>query len=101
MPEVRALADDTPDEPDRAIDSETLLIDRERRAQVRALLEQMSDKNRKLLTAVFLEERSPDEVCNEMGIDRNYLRVLLFRARTQLKQAVKKDSRSRSAVVRN
>jgi len=43
-----------------------------------------------------LLERPADEVCAEMGIDRNYLRVLLFRARTQLKQAVKKGIKTRT-----
>ena len=51
-------------------------------------------KNKKLLTAVFLEERPADEVCDEMGIDRGYLRVLLFRARTQLRDAVNKTNRA-------
>ncbi len=92
------FTDETPERADQAADSERELIDRERRTQVRTLLAQMSSKNQKLLTAVFLDERSPDEVCSELGIDRNYLRVLLFRARTQLKQAVKKGStRSRAA----
>jgi RNA polymerase sigma-70 factor, ECF subfamily len=89
--------DETPDSPDGGVNSESDLIERERRAQVRALLAKMSSKNQRLLTAVFIEERPPDEVCNELGIDRNYLRVLLFRARTELKQAVKKGSRSRAA----
>jgi RNA polymerase sigma-70 factor (ECF subfamily) len=88
--------DEEPERPDERIDAENSLIDRERRAQVRTLLSQMSAKNQKLLKAVFLDERPPDEVCEEMGIDRNYLRVLLFRARAQLKQAVKKSSQPRT-----
>ena len=86
--------EETPDAPDEALGAEKDLIERERRAQVRELLSKMPAKNQKLLTAVFLEERSPDEVCEELGIDRNYLRVLLFRARTQLKDAVRKKGRA-------
>jgi len=82
--------DETPDAPDEGMDSERAMIDRERRAQVRTLLGKMSAKNQRLLTAVFIDERPPNEVCDEMGIDRNYLRVLLFRARGQLKDAVRK-----------
>jgi hypothetical protein len=37
-----------------------------------------------------------EEVCGEFGVDRNYLRVLLFRARTQLRDAVKKSQRKRT-----
>jgi RNA polymerase sigma-70 factor (ECF subfamily) len=33
------------------------------------------------LQAVFLEERDKDEVCTELGVDRDYLRVLLHRAK--------------------
>jgi RNA polymerase sigma-70 factor, ECF subfamily len=91
--------DETPDTPDNRVDSERALIDRERRSLVRTLLTRMSRKNQRLLTAVFLEEKTLDEVCGEFGIDRNYLRVLLFRARTQLKEAVRKGGRSQSANV--
>ena len=88
---------ETPETPDAGVDSERDLIARERRSQVRALLTRMSSKNQRLLTAVFLDERPLDEVCSEFGIDRNYLRVLLFRARTQLKQAVKRGGKGQSA----
>ncbi len=90
--------DETPDRPDNGLDSERALIERERRSIVRSLVTKMSRKNQRLLTAVFLEERPLDEVCGEFGIDRNYLRVLLFRARTQLKQAVKKVGKPQSAI---
>ena len=89
--------DETPDLPATGADSERDLIDRERRSLVRRLLRRMSGKNQRLLSAVFIEERPLDEVCREFGIDRNYLRVLLFRARTQLKEALKKGGRSQSA----
>jgi RNA polymerase sigma-70 factor (ECF subfamily) len=93
------FTDDTPDMPDATGDSERALIERERRTHMRRLLEGMSPKNRKLLTAVFLDERPLDDVCGEFGIDRGYLRVLLFRARTQLKQALQKDQRPRGGAA--
>ncbi len=84
--------DEAPDTPDGSVDSERRLIDGERRAHVRHLMERMPARNRRLLTAVFLDERSIDEVCGEFGVDRNYLRVLLFRARAQLREAVHKSA---------
>lgn len=87
--------DDAPEATDATESSERRLIEQERKANVRRLLSEMPPKNQKLLTAVFLDERSPDEVCDEMGIDRGYLRVLLFRARTQLRDAVQKGKRPR------
>ena len=93
------LMDTTPDAPDESCNSEQRLIDRERRERVRELLAHMPAKNQRLLTAVFLDERPVEEVCGEFGVDRNYLRVLLFRARTQLKEAVKKSDRKRAAGI--
>lgn len=90
--------DEAPDPPDHTANSEQALIDRERRARVREFIARMPARNQKLLTAVFIEERSPDEVCHELGVDRGYLRVLLFRARSQLRDAVRKDSRRGTAA---
>lgn len=84
------LFETVPETPDRTRGTEQRLIDAERRAHVRHILSRMPDRNRQLLTAVFLDERPMDEVCSEFGVDRNYLRVLLFRARAQLRQAVRK-----------
>ncbi len=92
--------DEAPDSADQTPDSERKLIDQERRAHVRRLLSEMPAKNQKLLTAVFIDERPADEVCDEMGIDRGYLRVLLFRARTQLRDAVKKNNRKAGGAGR-
>jgi len=89
------LTDTTPDAPDDSMSSEDRLIARERRERVRELLARMPQKNQRLLTAVFLEERPVDEVCGEFGVDRNYLRVLLFRARMQLKDALRRSDRKR------
>ena len=91
------LTDTTPDAPDESHDSEQRLIARERRLRVRQLLARLPSKNQRLLTAVFLDERPVDEVCAEFGVDRNYLRVLLFRARTQLRDAVRKSDRRKPA----
>jgi RNA polymerase sigma-70 factor (ECF subfamily) len=38
-----------------------------------------------LLKAIFLDERDRDEVCQEFGVDRDYLRVLLHRAKQEFK----------------
>jgi RNA polymerase sigma-70 factor, ECF subfamily len=48
---------------------------------VQATLEALGERDRRLLKDVFLEERDKDEVCREFGVDRDYLRVLLHRAK--------------------
>ena len=52
---------------------------------VRQILNQLPERDRRLLQSVLLEERNKDEVCAEFGITREYLRVLLRRARQSFK----------------
>jgi RNA polymerase sigma-70 factor (ECF subfamily) len=58
---------------------------------VRQILNEMPQKDRNLLRAVFLEEKEKDTVCREFGVDRNYLRVLLHRAKDKFKVLYEKD----------
>jgi RNA polymerase sigma-70 factor, ECF subfamily len=80
-----------PDVPDDRADSEQELVTREEQAKVRSVLGKLSAKNRKLLSAIFLEERPTSEVCKEFEVDQNYLRVLLFRARAQFRKAMERE----------
>ncbi len=58
---------------------------KERREQVAAVLRELPEKDSALLKAVFLEEEDKDDVCRRYGVDRNYLRVLLHRARLRFR----------------
>lgn len=73
--------DDHADLVDQTIDLDGALISRESGRAVRAALTELPAKDQKLLRAIFLDERSKDELCRELGVDRNYLRVLLHRAK--------------------
>lgn len=53
--------------------------------KVREILLELPARDRLLLQAVFLDERDRDEVCEEFGVDREYLRVLLHRAKREFK----------------
>jgi RNA polymerase sigma-70 factor, ECF subfamily len=53
--------------------------------KIREILEEMPERDRRLLREVFLEERDKDDVCRDFGIDRDYLRVLLHRAKQSFK----------------
>ena len=52
---------------------------------VRKILNELPERERRLLQSVLLEERDKDEVCAEFGISREYLRVLLHRAKHSFK----------------
>lgn len=71
---------------DPAVDMLATLVTRQTRLQVRQILLQLSEKDRRLLRSVFLEERDKDEVCRDFGVDRDYLRVLLHRAKESFRQ---------------
>ncbi|MGB6356206.1 MAG: sigma-70 family RNA polymerase sigma factor [Steroidobacteraceae bacterium] len=59
-------------------------VDETERA-VRAILGELPERDRLLLQSVLLEERDKDEVCAEMGLSRDYLRVLVHRAKQSFK----------------
>ncbi len=69
---------DLPHPADNAFD---LLVDKQMAEIVRRVLDDLSEKDRRLLREVFLEEKEKDEVCRSFGVDRNYLRVLVHRAK--------------------
>jgi RNA polymerase sigma-70 factor (ECF subfamily) len=52
---------------------------------VRKILSELNEKDRRLLQSVLLEERDKDEVCAEFGVTREYLRVLVHRAKQSFK----------------
>ncbi len=52
---------------------------------VRQVLEGLTERDRRVLKELFLEERDKDEVCRDFGIDRDYLRVLVHRAKQSFK----------------
>ncbi len=73
------------DLPDEKADVLERVLTRETVETVREILEKLSERDRRLLREVFLEERDKDEVCKDFGVDRNYLRVLLHRAKQMFK----------------
>lgn len=64
---------------------EAEMISAERRAQVKDVLRELPSHASALLHAVLLEERDKDEVCQEVGVSRDYLRVLIHRAKRQFR----------------
>lgn len=75
------LDDDAPEPVDKVIDLDGFLVTQQTREQVRKVLALLGEKDRQLLRSIFLEEKEKDDVCREFGVDRDYLRVLLHRAK--------------------
>lgn len=81
------IAETAPEAADVGIDAEVLLLSAEQQARVRRVIDSLPDqRDRHVLRALFVEERDKDELCAELGVDRDYLRVLLHRAKQQFKK---------------
>jgi RNA polymerase sigma-70 factor, ECF subfamily len=70
----------------------SMVIADDTRRLVRQALDGLNERDRNLLRAVFLEERDKDEVCQELGVDRDYLRVLLHRAKGSFRALYSKQA---------
>lgn len=75
---------ESPD-PDKIVDVERALISEETKEKVREILAEMKQRDRDLLRAIFLEEKGKDEICRQFGVEREYLRVLLHRAKERFR----------------
>ena len=80
---MKPLEDLPRDPADKSPAPDGMLLAEETKAQVRRVLAKLDLKDRKILHAVFFEQRDKNEVCRELGVSREYLRVLLYRAKQQ------------------
>ena len=74
-----------PEPQDKRANALDIVSVKEIKLKVRTILLSLPVRDRLLLKAVFLDERDRDEVCEEFGVDRDYLRVLLHRAKQEFK----------------
>ena len=65
--------------------ADTAMVEEEERRQVRGVLGELPEKDRKILRWLFLEERDKGEVCRVLQVDREYLRVLVHRAKERFR----------------
>src|SRR5262249_26669361 len=85
-PKVTPLEDENSGEiPDPIIDVEGFVLSKQLREKVREILDQMSERDRRIIRAIYLEDQDKDELCREFGVHRDYLRVLLHRAKLAFK----------------
>jgi RNA polymerase sigma-70 factor (ECF subfamily) len=82
------------DPPDRTVDLEGFLVTKQTCEHVRRILRQLPPKDKRLLRALFLEEKDKDEICREFGVNRDYFRVLLHRAKETFKVMYQKGSQT-------
>ncbi len=76
--------------PDKVLDLDGMLVTKQSAEQVRRILDAMPRRDRDLLRAIFLEDKEKDSVCRELGVNREYLRVLVHRAKDKFKTLYEK-----------
>lgn len=84
--------------PDPSLDVVAILSHKEMEQKVRQVLDELPERDRRLLREIFLEERDKDAVCRDFGVDRDYLRVLLHRAKQAFKAVYLKNLPSATAA---
>jgi RNA polymerase sigma-70 factor, ECF subfamily len=78
-------SEELPELPATGMDALQIVTASQIKTKVREILLRLPARDRDLLKAVFLDERDRDEVCSQFGVDREYLRVLLHRAKQEFK----------------
>jgi RNA polymerase sigma-70 factor, ECF subfamily len=78
-------AEGQPEPAAKGADALDIVAGKQLKQKVREILLSLPQRDRSLLKAVFLEERDRDEVCRQFGVNREYLRVLLHRAKQEFK----------------
>ena len=77
--------EDRPELPAAGASAHDLAVANQLKDKVREILAGMPPRDRSVLKAIFLDERDRDDVCREFGVNGEYLRVLLFRAKQNFK----------------
>ena len=76
---------------DQTVDLDGFLVSKQTSEHVRRVLDQLPERDRRLLRTVFFEDKDKDAVCDEFGVDRDYLRVLLHRAKQSFRAAYERE----------
>jgi RNA polymerase sigma-70 factor, ECF subfamily len=80
--------DDTVEEPvDSTVDLDAELLNADLKREIRQIFARLQEKDRRILQALFLDDKDKKEVCRMFHVDPGYLRVLVHRAKAQFRKA--------------
>jgi RNA polymerase sigma-70 factor, ECF subfamily len=79
--------ENSPEPADDRVDMDGSLISAQSKKIVAEILDSLTSKDREILRLVFFEEAERQEVCKKLGVESDYLRVLLHRAKARFEQA--------------
>jgi len=90
-PAAEPLAETAEEIPDKGENVIDVIAYKQTQEKVREVLDTLAERDRRIIKEIFIEERSKDEVCRNYGVTRDYLRVLLHRAKQAFKARYLKD----------
>ena len=67
---------------------ERMLVDQAEQARVRRALAELPERDQQLIRWLFFEDQPKDEICRRLGIDRQYLRVMLHRVKGRFRDVL-------------
>jgi RNA polymerase sigma-70 factor (ECF subfamily) len=85
------LPDESQQFTDAKMNTDDSVVNRERKEIVSQVLNQLATKDRDILRALFLEETDKNDVCQRFAVDRDYLRVLVHRAKLRFREVYEKN----------
>ena len=85
LPSGEPLEDGHAEIPDKRVDMIDVIAFKQTQEKVREILEELPERDRRIIKEIFIEERDKDDVCRDYGVNRDYLRVLLHRAKKAFK----------------
>jgi RNA polymerase sigma-70 factor (ECF subfamily) len=81
---------------DEAASPERQCLSEERKSIIRREMVSLAAADQQILRKVFLEEQDKDQICKDLGIDRDYLRVRVHRALARFRTVLQKQTNSLS-----
>jgi RNA polymerase sigma-70 factor, ECF subfamily len=88
-----AIDDHQDEPPDTTVDLDGPLISSDTKRQIERVMQELPEKDRRLLEAVYLEEADKSEVCRRHKVNPDYLRVLLHRAKSRFRKIYEDGTR--------
>ena len=82
------MPENAEDPKDTALNPEARMVNEERKVLVAQVLGDLPERDRLLLRRIFLDQEDRDVICDEFDVDRDYLRVLVLRARGRFKNVM-------------
>jgi RNA polymerase sigma-70 factor, ECF subfamily len=84
-PTADTLEETAAEIPDKGASVIDVISYKQTQESVREILQSLPERDRRIIKEIFLDERSKDDVCRDYGVTRDYLRVLLHRAKQAFK----------------